>query len=74
MAADTVEQKDILFGACRFREKPSGTDVLIDFMDKAKRVPWGDKDRREDYAICSISGFTMLQAMAEGRSDVLLLS
>lgn len=73
MALNIWNEQDILFGDCVFQDKPAGPEVLAKLQEKVQCVPWGSPDRREIYAIFSVSGFTpALQAMAKKREDLLL--
>jgi AAA+ ATPase superfamily predicted ATPase len=51
----------ILFGEVKWSEKPIGTDVFEPLKEKATKVNWGSKRRKEHFCLFSKSGFT--QAM-----------
>ena len=67
------EDKDILFGECKYSVNPKGMDVLIKLMDQSQKVQWNNKDRKNHYAIFSHSGFDVdLEKYAEEHENVFL--
>ncbi|MDO8515450.1 MAG: ATP-binding protein [bacterium] len=59
----------ILFAETKWNNRPVGTDVLGLLKKKAESVLWGDKNRKEYFALISKSGFTdelLNQAKDEG--------
>lgn len=63
----------IVFGACKFKTQPLGTDVLAALEEKSRKVTWGGPNRTEFFVLFSIGGFSdALQAAAKQRSDVFL--
>lgn len=67
------EDKDILFGECKYSINPKGMDVLIKLMDQSQKVQWNNKDRKNHYAIFSHSGFDVdLEKYAEEHENVFL--
>lgn len=65
----------IVFGECKFWQRPVGIKVLNALQEKASSVPWHNKQRTEQYVLFSVSGFTPeLKAEAQRRSDVMLVS
>lgn len=52
------EENVILFGEVKWSTKKVGVDVLDDLKEKAKRVEWGDKNRREYFVLFNRKGFT----------------
>ena len=51
------EQNEILFTEVKWSNKPIGTEVLNELKAKAPKVVWGDKNRREYFALVSKGGF-----------------
>ena len=74
VALDTTEEKDILFGECKFHENvPVEAEVFFELKEKAKYVNWGTENRRETYILFSVSGYTQgLQELAAQRNDLVL--
>ncbi|WP_010258230.1 ATP-binding protein [Treponema primitia] len=73
MVALNTEGQDILFGECKFRKSKTGINVFFELLEKARKVDWKQGERREQYALFSISGFTEeLIALAKTREDLLL--
>ena len=75
LVAINEEKRIILFGECKYWVNPIGPDVLIDLEKKSSSVSWHSSDRKEYFALCSVSGFTPeLEELAKQRSDLLLFS
>jgi len=58
-----------LFGEAKWTNRPVGTNIYHELIQKSKMVEWGKKGRREHFALFSRKGFTpdMLKlAKAEG--------
>ena len=51
-------EKKIIFGECKWSEKPVGTDIYEDLKKKAQKVEWNKNNRKEYYILFSKSGFT----------------
>ena len=51
-------EKKIIFGECKWSEKPVGTNIYEDLKKKAAKVEWNKNDRKEYYILFSKSGFT----------------
>lgn len=49
---------DMCFGECKFRVEKTGRDVLDKLIKKSKKIKWKNEERREWFALFSISGFT----------------
>lgn len=59
------ESGDILFGECKFTNKPVGIELYQDLIRKAAGVQWQNEGRQEYYVFFSKSGFTeRMQALA----------
>lgn len=52
------DTREILFGECKWSDKPVGVDVLRSLRAKATGVGWNNGNRKEYYALFSKSGFT----------------
>ena len=51
-------EKKIIFGECKWTEKPVGTNIYEDLKNKTAKVEWNKGDRKEYYILFSKSGFT----------------
>jgi len=51
-------EKNIIFGECKWSEKPVGTNIYEELKKKAANVEWNKDDRKECYILFSKSGFT----------------
>ena len=51
-------EKKIIFGECKWSEKPVGTNIYEDLRKKAAKVAWNKNDQKEYYILFSKSGFT----------------
>lgn len=64
---------DIIFGECKYTNKPMDVDVLFDLENKSKNVEWKNEYRKEKYILFSVNGYTKrLTELAENRDDVIL--
>ncbi len=50
-------ENEILFGECKYWDRPVGISVLNELIEKAKYVDLKDKNRKEYFAIFSKGGF-----------------
>lgn len=50
--------RNIIFGECKYTNKPMDTDVYYALLEKAKKVGWNKSDRKEFYVLFSINGYT----------------
>jgi len=67
------ETGDIIFGECKFTEKPVGVGLYQELLRKAEKVPWNTNQRRENYALFSKSGFTdQMKALGAEKKNVML--
>ncbi|NOZ68766.1 MAG: ATP-binding protein [Deferribacteres bacterium] len=48
----------ILFGEVKWSEKPVGTDIYDALKQKAKKVQWGSRTRKQQFCLFSKKGFT----------------
>jgi hypothetical protein len=63
------EFDSILLGEVKWSEKPVGTDIYEALKEKAKRIDWGSKGRKEYFCLFSKKGFTaamLKRAQEEG--------
>ncbi len=51
------EENKIMFGECKWTNKPIGMKVIADLERKAKKVKWKNQKRKEYYALFSKVGF-----------------
>jgi hypothetical protein len=51
-------EKKVIFGECKWSEKPIGTNIYEELKKKAAKVEWNIGDRKEYYILFSKSGFT----------------
>ncbi len=58
--------KNIIFGECKYTEKPMDADVYHALVEKAEKVDWNKGDRNEFFVLFSINGYTdKLRKIAE---------
>lgn len=65
---------EIIFGECKFRQKKMDIDVLEELMRKAATVVWKKDNRKEQYILFSISGYTeeLIQLAENGKNIILM--
>ena len=65
---------EIIFGECKFRQKKMDINVLKELMEKAATVTWKQNNRKEQYILFSMSGYTeeLLQAAKEKKNIILM--
>ena len=64
----------IVFGECKFWKEPVGANVLRVLEERAGAVDWHRGERKETFALFSVSGFTdELKSIAAARPDVVLV-
>ena len=67
------ETKEIMFGECKYTNKPMDIDILLKLEEKARLVEWHNDNRNERYILFSISGYTdKLKEVCKNREDVIL--
>ncbi len=67
------ETKEIIFGECKWSQKPVGTNIYEDLWQKAKFVDWHQNTRKEYFILFSKSGFTdSMRALAKKESVFLV--
>ncbi|MFA6547320.1 MAG: ATP-binding protein [Candidatus Magasanikbacteria bacterium] len=66
-------EKKIIFGECKWSEKPVGTNIYEDLKKKAEKVEWNKNDRKEYYILFSKSGFTEEMIKIANRDDIILV-
>lgn len=67
------ETKEIIFGECKWSEKPIGANIYEELLKKAAGVPWHPGKRKEHYILFSKSGFTESMIKAAKRDKVFLV-
>ena len=66
--------KSIVFGECKYRNKPVDIDVFYDLIRKKDVVLWNVNNRQETFIIFSIGGFTnRLIELSVQRGDLYLI-
>ena len=65
---------EILFAEVKWSNKQVGTNIYEDLKQKAGKVAWGKKDRKERFALFSKSGFTPDMRKMAHRDNILLFS
>ena len=74
VVAINEETKEIMFGECKYTNKPMDIDILLKLEEKARLVEWHNDNRNERYILFSISGYTdRLKEVCENRDDVILV-
>jgi len=74
MVGFNKQQKKILFGECKYSQKPVGMNIFRELQQKALKVNWLKDDRQEYFVIFSGSGFSKeLLKIAKERSDLVLV-
>jgi hypothetical protein len=64
----------IVFAECKYSATPVDSDVLFDLLRKKALVSCNEANRREQFVLFSISGFTnRLTELAKARDDLLLV-
>ncbi|OGH71922.1 MAG: ATPase [Candidatus Magasanikbacteria bacterium RIFCSPLOWO2_12_FULL_43_12] len=66
-------EKKIIFGECKWSEKPVGTNIYEELKKKAAKVEWKRGDRKEYYILFSKSGFTE-EMIKIAKSDGVILA
>lgn len=72
VVAINEKSKDILFGECKWTRNPVGIDIYKDLKRKSGLVHWHDKERKEHFALFSMSGFTAGMKELATNENVLL--
>ncbi len=68
------ETGEIVFGECKYTNKPASTDILVSLQEKARQVNWHSDRRKENFIIFSRSGFSdNLTNLAHNRDDLHLI-
>lgn len=63
---------DIIYGECKFTEKPVDVDIYYQLAEKAKQVNWRS-ERREHFILFSINGFTkQMKDLAKNNKNIML--
>ena len=66
---------DIVFGECKYQNKPMDICTFEELLEKKELVKWKKENRKEQFILFSISGFTKrLKTLAENRKDLILFS
>lgn len=66
-------EKNIIFGECKYTTKPMDADVYYSLLEKAKKVDWNKADRKEHFVLFCINGYTdNLKKIAEENQNIYL--
>ena len=64
---------NIIFGECKFTNKPMDIDVYYDLLDKTPYVIWKSKSRKEHFVFFSFSGYTdKMKALSQEKGNIVL--
>ena len=72
IVAINKEENSVLFCEVKWSNKPVGINVYESLRDKAEKVLWGRKDRRETYCLFSKKGFTQAMIKRARKEGVIL--
>ncbi|MEW6620248.1 MAG: ATP-binding protein [bacterium] len=67
------KEKAILFGECKWTNKPVDLDVYSALLKKKDRVLWYKDGRKEYFVLCSKSGFTDAVKKLSEKESILLI-
>lgn len=74
IAAIDPEGSNLIVGECKYRNEPTGANILYALEEKAAQVEWNKNDRKVWYVLFSINGFTAdLEELAKTRQDIVLV-
>lgn len=63
---------DIIFGECKFTNKPMDINIYYELLEKSRKVKWKN-NRREYFVFFSISGFTKaMEDLAKDNKNIFL--
>jgi len=72
VAIDTTGN-NIIFGECKYTNKPMDASVFYTLIEKSKLVQWNNDTRKASYVLFSINGYTeALKDIANMRDDLYL--
>lgn len=69
------DKNEIIFGECKYYKdgKQMGAKVFYDLKEKSKLVEWKKENRRENFVLFSVSGYTdELKKIAKDRKNLIL--
>ncbi|MBQ9609454.1 MAG: ATP-binding protein [Lachnospiraceae bacterium] len=65
--------RDIVFGECKYTDKPKGTELYYELKKKCVEVNWHKSDRVEHFVFFSKAGYTkQMQKLAEEEKNIVL--
>lgn len=68
------DEKNIIFGECKYWKEPVGINILYALEEKSQQVDWNKSARTEWFILFSKAGFTEeLQTLAKNKSNILLV-
>lgn len=72
LVALNENSNEILFGEAKWSNKQAGTNIYEELKQKTKMVHWGEKGRKEYFALFSKSGFTPDMKKLARKESILL--
>ena len=65
--------KDIVFGECKYTDKPKDIDIYYDLKKKSVKVNWHNSERVEHFVFFSKAGYTdKMRKLAEKKENIIL--
>ena len=73
IAAVDENSDNIIFGECKFTNKPMDVDVYYELLEKKQYVNWKSKSRKEHFVFFSFSGYTdKMKALSQEKGNIVL--
>lgn len=73
IAAFDSNGNDIIFGECKYTNRPMDVDILFNLEKKVKQVEWKKNNRKDKFVLFSINGFSnRLKELSKERDDIIL--
>lgn len=73
VVALSEEENTILFGECKYWTNSIDVDVFYQLQEKASKVKWSNKERKELFILFSVNGYSdKLKALANQRDNLYL--
>ena len=65
--------KNIVFGECKYTDKPKDIDIYYDLKKKSVKVDWRNSDRVEHFVFFSKAGYTdKMRKLAKEEKNIIL--
>lgn len=69
----TDNDNNIIFGECKYTQKPMDINIYYDLLKKVERVNWKKADRNEHFVFFCVSGYTdKMKELAEKNEKIIL--